>query len=76
MSDLQGGNEPEQKDVFDEDVSQVVNTIMLMRIYDMLLVIARGMNADEAVEAVKKHRDGKILGPPPSWDMSDDSNVQ
>lgn len=73
MSELKGGEEP--KDVFDESAAEVVNTIMLLRIYDMLLIIARGINQSEAIEAVTAHRDGKILGPPPSWDMSDDSDV-
>ena len=60
--------------VFDEDTSVVVHTIMLMRIYDMLTCIARGVNPNEADVIYQGHAIGKIFGPAPSFDMSDESD--
>jgi hypothetical protein len=62
----------EENDVFDDDTSQVVQTIMLMRIYDMLTVIARAQSPAEADVIFKGHQLGKIFGPAPSFDMSED----
>lgn len=62
----------EETDVFDNDTSQVVQSIMLMRIYDMLTCIARGVNPTEAAAVFEAHSLGKILGPAPSFDMSED----
>lgn len=59
-------------DVFDNDTSEVVQTIMLMRIYDMLTCIARGINPTEADMIFKGHAIGKIFGPAPSFDMGDE----
>lgn len=64
-------DEPEN-DVFDEDTSQIVQSIMLMRIYDMLTCIARGVNPTEAAAVFEAHSLGKILGPAPSFDMGDE----
>ncbi|QDH93893.1 hypothetical protein SEA_EVY_24 [Streptomyces phage Evy] len=61
-----------ENDVFDEDTSSVVNTIMLMRIYDMLTCIARGVNPQEAEVIFRGHQLGKIFGPAPSFDMGED----
>ena len=61
-----------ENDVFDEDTSSVVNTIMLMRIYDMLTCIARGVNPQEAEVIFRGHQLGKIFGPAPSFDMGDE----
>ena len=58
-------------DVFDEDTSSVVNTILLMRIYDMLTCIARAQNPTEADIIFKGHAMGKIFGPAPAFDMSE-----
>lgn len=60
-----------ENDVFDSDTSEVVQTIMLMRIYDMLTCIARGVNATEADAIFKGHAVGKIFGPAPSFDMAE-----
>lgn len=62
----------EESDVFDEDTSQVVQTIMLMRIYDMLTVIARALSPAEADVIYKGHSIGKVFGPAPSFDMAED----
>lgn len=61
-----------EADVFDSDTSEVVQTIMLMRIYDMLTCIARAANPTEADAIFKGHALGKIFGPAPSFDMSED----
>ncbi len=61
-----------ENDVFDEDTSSVVNTIMLMRIYDMLTCIARGVNPQEAEVIFRGYQLGKIFGPAPSFDMGED----
>lgn len=65
-------NEETDSDVFDEDASSIVNTIMLMRIYDMLTCIARGVNAQEAEVIFRGHQLGKIFGPAPSFDMQEE----
>jgi hypothetical protein len=62
----------EATDIFDDDASQVVQSIMLMRIYDMLTCIARGVNPTEAQAVFEAHSMGKILGPAPSFDMADE----
>lgn len=62
----------EESSAFDDDTSQVVQTIMLMRIYDMLTCIARGINPTEADMIFKGHAMGKIFGPAPSFDMGDE----
>lgn len=59
--------------VFDENTSIVVHTILLMRIYDMLTCIARGVNPSEADVIYQGHAMGKIFGPAPSFDMSDEA---
>ncbi|WNM73288.1 hypothetical protein SEA_LIANDRY_23 [Streptomyces phage Liandry] len=63
-----------ETDMFDEDASSVVNAIMLMRIYDMLTCIARGVNKEEAEIIFRGHALGKVFGPAPSFDMSDESD--
>lgn len=63
-------NEEELSDAFDEDASSVVQTILLMRIYDMLVCIGRGVNPYETETIFKGHAQGKIFGPAPSFDMS------
>ena len=62
------------EDVFDDNVSDTVQTILLMRIYDMVTCIARGVNKDEADIIFKGHALGKIFGPAPSFDMLDESD--
>jgi len=65
-------DEEELSDAFDENASSVVQTILLMRIYDMLTCIARGINPTEAEVIFKGHAMGKIFGPAPSFDMSNE----
>lgn len=63
-------NDP--KDVFSDDESQIVHTIMLLRLYDVMMCVARGVNPDEAVKLLALHQQGKIAGPPPFFDMGDE----
>jgi hypothetical protein len=65
-------NEEELSDAFDENASSVVQTILLMRIYDMLVCIGRGVNPYETETIFKGHAQGKIFGPAPSFDMGDE----
>lgn len=62
------------RDAFDKESYETVSLITMLRIYDLLLVIARGINEDEAVQAARLHAEGKVLGPPPSWNMSDEQS--
>lgn len=62
--------ESEINGVFDDDVSPIVQSILLMRIYDMVTCIARAVNPDEADVIFQGHALGKIFGPAPSFDMS------
>ena len=62
--------------VFDEDTTSVVHTILLMRIYDMLTCIARGVNPTEADVIYQGHALGKIFGPAPSFDMADEATEE
>ena len=51
-----------------EDNLDMVNYIMLHRIYDMLTLIAKGQAGKEDVEKmVKYHEDGFLLGPAPAF---------
>lgn len=65
-------DDSELASAFDEDTSQVVQTIMLMRIYDMLTVIARALSPAEADVIYKGHSIGKVFGPAPAFDMGDE----
>jgi hypothetical protein len=76
MSDKPDSEKEPVEDAFDKDSYETVNLITQLRIYDLLLVIARGINESEAVEVAKLHAEGKVLGPPPSWNMADDSNTE
>lgn len=67
-------NEQEPSDAFDENASSVVQTILLMRIYDMLVCIGRGVNPNETEAIFKGHAMGKIFGPAPSFDMADEAD--
>ena len=56
-------NKPE----YIEDNLGVVNTITLMRIYDVLMGIYSNMNPDEADAMVKMHEQGIFATPDPVW---------
>lgn len=74
---MNSDNEPqdagsEATDVFAEDASEIVQTIMLFRIYDVMMCIARAVNPDEAKAVFDAHSAGKTFSPPPSFVMGDD----
>lgn len=49
-----------------EDVN-AMHLIWQMRIYDMLAVIARGIDKEAADSLIEMHANGKTLGPPPVY---------
>lgn len=51
-----------------EENLNMVNYIMLHRIYDMMTLIAKGSAGSEEVEKmIKYHEEGFLLGPSPSY---------
>lgn len=64
----------ESRPVFDEetDPNAVINTILLLRIYDVMMCIAREINPEEAYKVYEAHSQGKIFSPPPSFVMGED----
>ena len=50
-----------------EDNTDAVNSIMLWRIYDVLLGIYSNVNPEEAQNLVKLHEDGIFVTPPPAY---------
>ena len=67
----------EERPVFDEesDPSTIVTTILLLRIYDAMMCIAREINPEEAYKVFEAHSKGKVFSPPPSFVM-DEEDVQ
>lgn len=55
------------------DENDILNVIMLGRIYDMLVVIAQKTNPEDTEQMLRLHADGKLFGPPPLWNMGPDS---
>lgn len=45
----------------------LVNTVTLMRIYDVLLGMYSNINPEEADALVKLHEAGDFAGPNPAW---------
>jgi hypothetical protein len=50
-----------------EDAQGVVQTIMLWRIYDVLLLLLRQTNRPMADQLVEIHEKGEFVGPNPSY---------
>lgn len=50
-----------------EDSANVVNSIMLWRIYDLLLLDLMSRDPDLAIKVVKAHERGEFVGPNPSF---------
>ncbi|QBP30821.1 hypothetical protein KNU49_gp023 [Streptomyces phage EGole] len=69
---MNSDNEPQ--DVFAEDASEIVQTIMLFRIYDVMMCIARAVNPDEAKAVFDAHSAGKTFSPPPSFVMDEEES--
>lgn len=50
-----------------DDAAEVVQTIVLWRIYDVLLLILREQNKPLADQLVEIHERGEFVGPNPSY---------
>jgi hypothetical protein len=58
-----------------EDNLDMVNYIMLSRIYDVLVLIANKIvGSDDVAKLVNYHDQGYILGPMPSYKAEEDSS--
>ena len=61
-----------------EDNLPMVNYIMLHRIYDMLTIMANGVDPEKTEKMIKYHEEGYLLGPSPSFtpqeEISEDSD--
>lgn len=49
-----------------DEFPEVVNYIVLSRIYDALIVLLRNINPEEAEALVEAHEKGLLLAPPPA----------
>lgn len=56
---------PESNAVFPVDDSRVMDTITLMRIYDVLAAILNKIDPEAADIVMERHADGKLIGPIP-----------
>lgn len=65
FDDLQGG-EPVVRQEMDREAEGIVQTIILWRIYDTLLVVLDALGGDPTTLA-KLHERGVFLGPNPSF---------
>lgn len=50
-----------------EEVEPTVELIILARLYDLLGIIARGINPTEAEQVMRAHEEGILFMPPPSY---------
>ena len=68
---LSAGDDSKNPPVENEEIQPpdfyAMNIIYQMRIYDMLTVIARAVNEEEANNLVKLHSQGEVVGPPPVY---------
>lgn len=55
--------EQDESSVYHPDNHGVVELVTLFRIYDLLAVIARGINREEAKKVIDAHGEGIILMP-------------
>ncbi len=63
----------EEKDI--EDNLQMVNYIMMHRIYDLLTLIANKIcDSQELNKMIEYHKEGYLLGPAPSYTAERDNN--
>lgn len=53
------------------DNIEIASFITLARIYDLLAVIARGVNPEEAKAVLDAHEQGILIGSPPALDMQE-----
>ena len=55
-----------------EDNLPMVNYIMLHRIYDMLTIMANGVDPEKTAKMIEYHEQGFLLGPAPSFTPPED----
>lgn len=55
-----------------EDNLPMVNYIMLHRIYDMLTIMANGVDPEKTAKMIDYHEQGFLLGPSPAFRANDD----
>jgi hypothetical protein len=55
-----------------EDNLPMVNYIMLHRIYDMLTIMANGVDPEKTAKMIEYHEQGFLLGPAPSFSPSEE----
>lgn len=55
-----------------EDNLPMVNYIMLHRIYDMLTIMANGVDPEKTSKMIDYHEQGFLLGPSPAFRANDD----
>ena len=55
-----------------EDNLPMVNYIMLHRIYDMLTIMANGVDPEKTAKMIEYHEQGFLLGPAPSFSPTED----
>lgn len=58
-------------DPLEENVD-IANTIILWRIYDVLMGLYSNINPDEAKKLVKLHEEGTFVTPPPAYRVEGD----
>ena len=57
-----------------EDNLEMVNYIMLHRIYDLLSIMAIHFEPEKAKQMIEYHTEGYLLGPTPSFTPNDEEN--
>lgn len=55
-----------------EDAANVVNSILLWRIYDLLLLDLMAKSPEMAAKVVRMHEQGQFVGPNPSFSKDED----
>lgn len=61
-------NLEEERDALDPSNAAVVQTITLMRIYDVLMGILTSSDAEAAAKLADFHARGGLITPPPAYD--------
>ena len=67
MSEIDGIIEHQPSFVPSEYDQFYTNHIMQRRIYDLLAIIALGLNKEQAEMVIQAHEQGIIIGSDPSW---------
>lgn len=57
-----------------EENLDMVNYIMLHRIYDMLTIMANKADPEKTAKMIEYHEQGFLLGPTPSFTPAEDNN--